>query len=267
MSKPIRMTSEVIEKLIESLRTAAQTIRVQDGKFKFETPVDQIDAKATLTFAEKAWFKMVALTQSFDTEAAWHGVARRVDKGEYVVDDIIVYPQEVSGATVTTDQTKYQTWLMNLDDDVFNNMRFQGHSHVNMGVSPSSVDLTNYDKLLDQLGPEDFYIFMIVNKKFDKTIKIYDYRDNILYETGDVTVKVQSDFDIEGFLAEARGLVATRTVTVAPVTTTASQTARSPWTPKPKKEKHTGKPATSIWDVDDDDEFFGNYSKYYYGTY
>ena len=35
-----------------------------------------------------------------------------------------------------------------------------------------------------------FYIFLIYNKKGDKTFKIYDLAKNVLFETSDVTVKI-----------------------------------------------------------------------------
>lgn len=108
---------------------------------------------------------------------------------------------------------------MSHEDDVFNNIRMQGHSHVNMGVTPSSVDTSLYDRLLDQLDDTMFYIFMIWNKKKDKTIKIYDLKKNVLFDTSDVTVEQlggdeDADFQnlsedeqkaVAGFLASYRG--------------------------------------------------------------
>ncbi|MDE6150096.1 MAG: hypothetical protein K2F81_08405, partial [Ruminococcus sp.] len=96
-------------------------------------------------------------------------------------------------ATVNTDQEKYEMWLMGHDDDVFNNIRMQGHSHVNMGVTPSTVDTSLYERILDQLDDTMFYIFMIWNKKKDKTVKIYDLKKNVLFDTSDVTVETLPD--------------------------------------------------------------------------
>ena len=69
-----------------------------------------------------------------------HGTVLRTensksDSNEFIVEDIFVYPQEVTGSTVTTDQEAYSKWLYELDDDIFNNLRMQSHSHCNMGVS------------------------------------------------------------------------------------------------------------------------------------
>ena len=46
---------------------------------------------------------------------------------------------------------------------------YAGHSHVNMGTSPSSVDLNHQEEILRMLGDNDFYIFMIWNKSFAST--------------------------------------------------------------------------------------------------
>lgn len=155
---------------------------------------------------------MQTLIREFDKEVAWHGVAERCEeKDTYLISDILVYPQEVTGSTVTTDQNEYEMWLMKQEDDVFNNIRMQGHSHVNMSTSPSSVDLNLYDGILSQLDSDMFYIFMIYNKRGEKTVKLYDLRENILFETADVTVAVKEVGDLTGFLEEAKELVVTKT--------------------------------------------------------
>ena len=155
---------------------------------------------------------MQTLIREFDKEVAWHGVAERCEeKDTYLISDILVYPQEVTGSTVTTDQNEYEMWLMKQEDGVFNNIRMQGHSHVNMSTSPSSVDLNLYDGILSQLDSDMFYIFMIYNKRGEKTVKLYDLRENILFETADVTVAVKEVGDLTGFLEEAKELVVTKT--------------------------------------------------------
>lgn len=130
------------------------------------------------------------------------------NKDEYYITDILVYPQKVTGAAVNTDQIKYQTWLMDHNDEVFNQIRMQGHSHVNMSTSPSGVDVTFYEKILNQLDEDMFYIFMVWNKKKEKTIKIYDMAKNVLFETSDVKIEVlDDDTGIEKFLKSAKEMV------------------------------------------------------------
>lgn len=218
MSKIIKLTPELMDSIRkefeEELSKATPEIirgefdkmldsaKLSDGKvcytktFNFSKAIGVSDRKATLIFTEKAYEKMMALVREFDKEIAWHGIAKRGDdptKDEYIVSDILVYPQSVSGANVTTDQERYQTWLMSHDDDVFNNIRMQGHSHVFMGTSPSSVDTTWYDSIIAQLDDTMFYIFLIWNKRGDKYIKIYDFAKNIIFDTSDVIVSIDYD--------------------------------------------------------------------------
>lgn len=192
MSKLIKVTSEYIEQVRKDFEEVLLNGKFPDGKITFTKTVGTVNRKAKVFFTQDAWRKMQALISDFDKEVAWHGVAYRDNdetKDNYYITDILVYPQEVTGATVNTDQEKYEMWLMSHDDEVFNNIRMQGHSHVNMGVTPSSVDTSLYDRILDQLDDDMFYIFMIWNKRKEKTVKIYDLKKNILFETADVTVE------------------------------------------------------------------------------
>jgi hypothetical protein len=211
MSKIIRLTSDVFDSVLEDFKDMLESIKLSDGKVNYTKSFDKIERKAELMFTELAWLKMQALIKEFDKEVAWHGIARRGDdetKDEYIISDIMVYPQEVTGATVTTDQAEYQTWLYQFDNEVFNNIRFQGHSHVNMSTYPSKTDTDLYEKLLAQLDNTMFYIFMIWNKRGEKTIKIYDLAKNVLFETSDVTVSVLDDgLGIESLLKDAKGKV------------------------------------------------------------
>ncbi len=193
MAKIIKITDEVKAELENGIKEFLKSIKLTDGKINFTKSFANIKRDATVYFTSDAWNKMQALVKNFDKEVAWHGVAYRDEDptvDAYYITDILVYPQEVTGATVNTDQSEYQTWLMNHDDDVFNNIRMQGHSHVNMGTTPSSVDCSLYERILDQLDDSMFYIFLIYNKRGEKTYKIYDMAKNILFETGDVTVQI-----------------------------------------------------------------------------
>lgn len=217
MSKVIKLTEQVIQELQKDFFNAIKTLKLSDGKFTFTKSFGKVERKATLYYTDQAWAKQSALLREFDKEVAWHGVATRGDNpelDEYLIEDILVYPQEVTGATVTTDQEKYQTWLYEHDDDVFNNIRMQGHSHVNMGTSPSSVDLALYEKILSQLDDDMFYIFVIWNKRLEKTVKIYDLKKNVLFETEDVTVKVfQEEGGLTKFIEDAKELVVNKPIT------------------------------------------------------
>lgn len=209
MSKLIRITDDILNDAKREFNDLLENGKFSNGEIRFSKSLAEIDKNAHVYISEIAWLKMWTLISEFDKEVAWHGTAfRGENEGEYIIKDILVYPQEVTGATVTTDQQKYEKWLQELDDDTFNNLCFQGHSHVDMGVTPSSVDNHLYDGILQQLDSDRFYIFMIWNKRRQHMVKIYDYRDNVLYEDKDTEISIMDDGSgIERFVRDAKEMV------------------------------------------------------------
>lgn len=170
--------------------------------------------RASVVFSALAFAKMTMLVQNFTSEVAWHGVAYRdeKEKNKFYITDILVYPQVVTGSTVNTDQDAYQTWLYTHEDEVFNNIRMQGHSHVDFSTTPSGVDTTHQEKILSQIDDGMFYIFMIWNKKFERNVKIFDMANNTLYETADVDIFIGDEgCDLNAFIKDAKELVKTKT--------------------------------------------------------
>ena len=155
MSKPIKMTEQYMNECRADFEKALLLTKLADGKLNFTKVFSIADNKATVYFTGEAWAKMVMLLKEFDKEVAWHGVAHRGEddsRNEYIISDIMVYPQTVTGASVEMDTEKYAMWLMeNADDARFDNIHMQGHSHVNMPTSPSSVDLNHQEEILNML--------------------------------------------------------------------------------------------------------------------
>lgn len=215
MSKLIKMTPQCIEECKSDFEKALQSTKMTDGKLTFSKTFSLDNCKATVYFTGEAWVKMIMLIKEFDKEIAWHGVASRVEdesKDEYIISDIVVYPQEVSGASVEMDTAKYAEWIEeNIEDERFCNLYMQGHSHVDFGVTPSGVDIGHQESIVNMLGDDDFYIFMIWNKSFRSNTKIYDMKKNILFEDGDVDIKIiGSNEDLDEFLKDAKGKVSER---------------------------------------------------------
>lgn len=253
MSKIIRLTSTEIEKMKAEFAEQVDEGKLLNGKFTFTRSFNDLKRKAKLHFSNDAYLKMTTLVREFDKEVAWHGIARRdadIEKDEYYVDDIEVYPQTVTGVTVTTDQDEYQSWLFNHEDEDFANIRLQGHSHVNMGTTPSSVDTDLYEKILFQLEDDMFYIFLIWNKKQEHTVSIYDMKKNVLFEDKDISIDVIDDGDgFAEFLRNAREMVKDE-----PVKTIKTLSSSYKYNTNSTK-------ANDAWDSYDD------YYSGYYGTY
>lgn len=215
MSKPIKVTKSIFEDAIKEFTEQLRGSLIFDGKVSFSKSYKwKNETKAKINITPLAYSKMLLLIQKFSEEVAWHGTAVRNegDDNTFTIEDIYVYPQEVTGSTVDTDQVEYQNWLMELEDDVFNNLRMQGHSHVNMSPTASSVDLAHQESIVEQLNEDMFYIFMIWNKSMNYSARIFDFKNNTLYETEDIEVFVlDPDLALEEFAKEAEGLVKKKT--------------------------------------------------------
>lgn len=176
---------------------------------------DMPDAKkqAVVTFGKLAWQKIRLLVEEYDVEIAWHATVCRTGEAEYFVDDILIYPQSVSPCCVRTDVDKKEVWRESLDEETFNAIHLQGHSHVRMGVTPSSQGYTSdihcQKQIASQIKGDDFYIFMITNKLGDMWLKIFDAQLNIVFENPDIVYSIEDEygFDRDHFLEETHEVV------------------------------------------------------------
>lgn len=220
MAKKIYMTDADVESIVGELRSTLSGMKCYgaiDIKRTFKTD----DRFALIYFTPLAWAKMVTLVARYNTEVQWHGCVRRVSEFEFEIYDILVPPHEVTGTTVTSDYKPYGEWLNGLDDETFNSVKFHGHSHVDMSVSPSGTDEKYRLDLVTQLpkpvnGMDVFYIFLIINKRHEWSAEIYDFTHNALYSTADIAIDTIFDEDgngLENFMAEAKKVAVSRTYT------------------------------------------------------
>ena len=148
--------------------------------------------KPVIKFTKKAMLIIQELVQQCEKEIAWNGLVEYdAETNTYTVYDILIFPQIVTGTSVNVDETKYAMWLAGLTNEQLRDMRFHGHSHVNMGVSPSGID-TGYQKEMLDMQIKDFYIFMIFNKRHDMYACIYDVEQNAFYEKDDIIIEEES---------------------------------------------------------------------------
>ena len=204
MSRPIILTKKMKQQALKDFNAVLNDAKMSDGTFSYNKSFKYEDSGAVIWLTQEAYRKILALVTEFSDEVGWHGTVSRSGDNEYIIEDIYVYPQEVTGSTVNTNQEVYTKWLYELDDDIFNKIRMQGHSHCNMGVSPSGVDDRHRQQILDQLDSDMFYIFMVWNKSLSVHTLIYDMKRNILYEDNDVDVKLLCDEETNEFLSDAK---------------------------------------------------------------
>ena len=217
MAKYIKMTPELMAECRASFMAEFDAImaknKFSDGKLSFSKSFGTVSRKAHIYFTEIAWMKTTALLREFSKEVAWHATAYRIpgDNDEYLIKDILVYPQTVTASTVDMDVEKYTQWIMDgvmAGDERFDQIRCQMHSHVNMGVFASSTDVQHQEEILEQLGEEDFYIFMIWNKSLKVYMRIFDMQKNILFESDDCEWAVLDDtIGLSKFIEDAKKIV------------------------------------------------------------
>lgn len=223
MAKIIKMTPELREECriafhAELEKALAQT-KFADGKLSFTKSFGTVSRKAKIYISEIAWMKMTTLLREFSKEVAWHATAYRIpgDKDEYFIKDVLVYPQTVTAATVDMDEAEYAKWLMEgvmAEDERFDHIFCQMHSHVNMSVFASGTDEQHQQEILSQLRDNDFYIFMIWNKRLEAYMRIFDMEKNILFEKEDIEWCVMDDtIGLAKFLEEAKKIVKEKTYT------------------------------------------------------
>lgn len=175
----------------------------QNSEIKFPKPPKVI-------FTQLAWIKMTALISTQKGEIGWYGTVERTsseDGDVYRINDILVHPQVVTGVTCSSKDCpeEYGRWQESLSDEVFNALRFDGHSHVNMGTTPSSIDNQNKEETIKRLTKDMFYIFMIWNKSYDYSLEIYDtfHEFPIKWTKENVKVEIAGIGNIEQYLDTA----------------------------------------------------------------
>lgn len=188
--RPLRMTDDIIKRILKQVEENLKGARTQNNMTvsvptKLKPEAGELPPSVLIT--PQAELKMKALVAQCAKEIAWHGIVDRDYKSNtYTIQDILVFPQEITAATVESVDEEYGPWLMNLPEEDFNKLRLHGHSHVNMGVNPSATDTNYQEELTNEV--DDFYIFMIINKKGDYNIWIYNVEENIVYEKTDIIV-------------------------------------------------------------------------------
>lgn len=200
---------KVRDKLIEKYNTTQfmnmnDTIDIKlDVKDILEEYMNERQSAEPQVFiTSEAYIKMRTLVDKTSTELGWYGFVSKLPglDNVYVIEDIIVYPQKVTGATCEQDEDRMFEFEMSLTTEQVRARRFQAHSHVNMGVTPSGVDEAFYQDLLSQV--RDYYIIMVTNKRGDNHIRFYDMENNIVYTELELKILLDNGTDVDKWYQE-----------------------------------------------------------------
>lgn len=200
--KPIKLTQSTIAKAKENILAQLDGIRLQgttvnlsyDFADAIKEQIEKTDVKKPIIYMmANTYLKMLEYVMKCDTEIAWHGTVKRGEddkKHIFFIKDVYLYPQKITAATVQVDDNKYTQWSDTQDAETFNNRRFQGHSHVNMSTFYSGTDEANKKEFLQDLLDDDYYIFVVTNKRQEHNFEIYDLAQNIIFENKDIDFRV-----------------------------------------------------------------------------
>lgn len=212
-----------VEELVKEFQEEISKLGRGVDRISFTKTLNKPDyPKAKIEVTPEAHAKMTTLTALCQKEIGWHMIVDKLDTGIYRISDVVVYPQTVTGVTVTTDDVDYTSWLYKFDDETFNKIRGQGHSHVNMGTFASATDEAYMTQVLQQI--DDYYVFLIMNKKGELYTRVYDFVDNVYYENGDSEYLIMLEDNIptkEWYQSVTNGVVKEVVVTTPSTPSTA----------------------------------------------
>ena len=157
--------------------------------------------KPTLFINNDAYLKMQEYIAQSKKEIGWLGTCSRQDN-DYIINNVYLFDQEVHETTCEITEEGLNKFALELMEkpngmDIWNNICLWGHSHVNMGVLPSSQDNKQLDFFLKNMK-EGFFIRYIGNKKGDIGLEIVDIDKNIILDEKEISIKrVMTEEDVK----------------------------------------------------------------------
>lgn len=215
--KKLRLTTEEQELLLQDIiEKYAGTGKYDITSFEYtKTDVKEFlesiqetqTKKPTIKITMETYTKMYELVKQSDIELQWHMLVERDIKNQiYTVYDVLLFPQTNTGTSTTSDQDEFAKWISKLMMDPefpFEDLRGHGHSHVNMNVYSSGVDDAYQRDLITKVGDDDFYLFLVLNKKMEMYALLYDFHQQLMFNTNDINIEIinNSNEDIKKWCA------------------------------------------------------------------
>ncbi len=150
---------------------------------KFTSTVKLLGDLPRILISKTAYDIMYYIVSESPEEVSWLGKVQRQGMN-FLIEEVYLFDQEVHSTQTALDPDSVGAFFAELagrDDGVelVNNVRFWGHSHVNMGVTPSgSYGPGNYGDLsqMHQFGESsDYFIMGIANKSGNFRFEIFFY--------------------------------------------------------------------------------------------
>lgn len=165
MSKSSQFQTRRVEVPIQKTYKPAQPF----ARHSFKRDVEYIDDAVPKVFiTREAFSRMWHFVDIANEEVSWLGSAVVLPGGDFLIEEVFLLEQEVTSVSTTLSTegqaTLVEELLANREDgmDIVNKLLFWGHSHVNMGTSPSTQDEDQMDAFKENDCP--WFIRGILNK-------------------------------------------------------------------------------------------------------
>jgi hypothetical protein len=144
------------------------------------TVSDLIGVTPRVFYAPGIWEQIHYLVAQCSKEVGWLGLVEKIDN-DYLITEIFVPEQIVNGAETDISSNAMAALALQLlaENKDPSKLRYWGHSHVNMAVSPSSTDETQVAEYLETCN---YFIRGIYNKRSETKVDIYDRDRGVAYQ-------------------------------------------------------------------------------------
>lgn len=152
-------------------------IQIKFDETKFPMP--------RIRVSDIAYEKMLLYVDIASKEVGWLGTVSVQPSNIYLIEDVFLLKQQVHGTETEISNEGLQELATELlarpnGEEIWNNIRFWGHSHVNMGTNPSSTDNSQMDIFRSCGHP--FFIRGIFNKDGRAQFSLYLYEQGLTFD-------------------------------------------------------------------------------------
>jgi hypothetical protein len=126
-------------------------------------------------------FKMIEyIVYKQDKEVAWMGLVEKLSDTEYLIYKIYIPKQVVASTSVDISENAIAELVNKIMDEGHDpsELRYHGHSHVNMEVHPS---ITDQQHMAEYIENADYFIREIRNKKTKSKVDVFDKNQNKVF--------------------------------------------------------------------------------------
>jgi len=138
-------------------------------------------SESAVYYTAAAYRMRMEIVHRCDKEVGWIGLGDELDNGDWLIDELIVLPQEVHPTECEFEDEAVSDWAESYIEKGGDTTRFVlwGHSHVDMTVSPSTTD---YEQAAKYIKNCDKFICAIYNKNGESRHDVYYRGQGYMFE-------------------------------------------------------------------------------------